>query len=185
MKRTFALLGGLALLTACRPAPPPLPEYGAIPDFTLTDRGGQPFAGHSLRGKIWVADFMFTNCPGPCPRMSSRLHQVQEDTAKIADVALVSFTIDPANDTPAVLAGYAKEHAASARWHFLTGPQATLHQLCRYAFKLGDVDGSLTHSTKFVLVDRNLQIRGYYDSFDPESMQQLEADIRRLEEARP
>jgi protein SCO1/2 len=179
MKRA-ALLIPLALLCACRAPKSNLPELGEVPDFQLTDQNGQDFAGHSLAGKVWVADFFFSNCMGPCPRMSSRLHGVQEATKSLPDVQIASFTIDPANDTPTVLAGYAKEHAASPRWRFLTGPQPVLHNLCRNVFKLGDVDGSLNHSTKFVLIDRKMQIRGYYDSFDPESLQQLESDIRSL-----
>lgn len=183
MKRftSFALI---AFLAACRPSAPRLPSYGEVPDFLLTDQDGKAFTGGSLAGKIWVADFMFTSCMGPCPRMTSRLHQVQESAAKIPDFALVSFTIDPAKDTPAILKDYAKEHHAAANWYFLTGPQRGLHHLCRNVFKLGDVDGSLTHSTKFMLMDRHSQIRGYYDSYDPESVQQLETDIRTIDRER-
>jgi protein SCO1/2 len=180
MKRVA--LFAVICLAACKPYSSGLPDYGEVPDFHLTDQGGQAFSGNSLRGKLWVADFFFTSCMGPCPRMTSRLHYVQEETAKHPDLQLVSFTIDPANDTPVAMASYAKEHAAApGRWHFLTGPQPSLHQLCRYVFKLGDVDGSLTHSTKFMLIDRKMHIRGYYDSFDPESMDQLLKDIQAVE----
>ena len=181
MIRLRFLLAAMLVLCACRPAASNLPEYGEVPDFQLTDQNGHPFSGRSLAGKVWVADFFFSNCMGPCPRMTSRLHSVQEATKSLPGVEFASFTVDPANDTPAVLASYSKEHAASDRWKFLTGPQATLHNLCRYVFKLGNVDGSLTHSTKFVLIDRRMQIRGYYDSFDPDSIQQLESDIKALE----
>lgn len=177
MKRV-TLAAVTLLLAACRPAAVPLPAYGEVPDFQLTDQNGKPFHGRSLTGKVWVADFMFTSCMGPCPRMTSRLHQVQESVANLADFDVVSFTIDPAKDTPAVLKEYATEHAASENWYFLTGPRPVLHHLCRNVFKLGDVDGSLTHSTRFMLIDRRSQIRGYYDSFDPDSVQQLESDIR-------
>lgn len=181
MMRFALLIPALLLFSGCRPAASNLPQYGAVPDFQLTDQNGHTFSGSSLTGKVWVADFFFTNCMGPCPRMTSRLHGVQEAMKDLPDVKIVSFTVDPANDTPTVLAAYSKEHAASPRWSFLTGPQSTLHQLCRYVFKLGDVDGSLTHSTKFVLIDRNMQIRGYYDSFDPDSIKQLESDIQALQ----
>jgi protein SCO1/2 len=184
MTRLGFVVSALLVVCACRPAAINLPQYGEVPEFHLTDQNGQTFTGRSLVGKVWVADFFFSNCMGPCPRMTSRLHGVQEATKSLPDVEIASFTIDPANDTPTVLAGYSKEHGASARWRFLTGPQATLHNLCRNVFKLGDVDGSLTHSTKFVLIDRKMQIRGYYDSFDPESIQQLEADIKALERER-
>lgn len=181
MRLFVLILASVTLSVACRHASPALPSYGDVPSFKLTDQTGQPFNSKILEGKIWVADFMYTNCPGPCPRMASRMHQVQEATSKEPGVEFVSFTVDPVNDTPAVLTQYAKEHGASpTRWHFLTGPVPTLHQLCRYAFKLGNVDGSLEHSTKFVLVDGRFQIRGYYDSFDPDSIKQLETDIHAL-----
>jgi protein SCO1 len=96
-------------------------------------------------------------------------------------VHLVSFTVDPKNDTPPVLAEYAKVHGASpAMWSFLTGPVATLQTLDRDAFKLGNVDGSLQHSTRFVLVDRQSRIRAYYDTSDPSSIPKLISDIREL-----
>ena len=78
---------------------------------------------------------------------------------------LVSFSVDPAEDTPPVLAAYAKTHgAAPSMWYFLTGPVATLQMLDRDAFKLGNIDATMQHSTRFVLVDRQGRIRGYYDT---------------------
>lgn len=180
MKTGTALVCLLVLgLSACRRNQPRLPEFGKINDFELVDQTGQKFAGRSLAGRVWVADFIYTTCPGPCPRMTSQMHQVQEGTRDLPEVRLVSFSVDPATDTPTALAAYAKVHGASpARWTFLTGPQATLHQLCRYEFKLGDVDGSLMHSTRFVLVDRKSEIRGYYETSEAEAIPKLLADIR-------
>ncbi len=118
-----------------------LDDFGVVPEFTLTAQDGQPFHSSALAGKIWVADFIYTTCPGPCPRMTSQMHDVQDAIAKIPDVKLVSFTVDPATDTPPVLAQYAKVHGASAaHWYFLTGPVDTLQKLDRDAFKLGNVD---------------------------------------------
>ena len=183
MKR-FAPLA-LLVLAGCRSDTSGLDRFGAVPDFSLTDENGQTFTGKSLHGKVWVANFMFTNCMGPCPRMTSRLHQVQEETAGMPGVEIASFTIDPANDTPTVLAAYAKQHAASPqRWHFLTGTQPSLHHLSRDVFKLNDIDGSLTHSTRFALVDRKMEIRGFYDSFDPDEMKKLVGDIKALSRER-
>ena len=185
MNRRAFLTVALVSLAGCRSETAGLDAFGTVPDFALTDQTGQRFAGKSMRGKVWVANFMFTNCMGPCPRMASRLHQIQQETAALAGVEIVSFTIDPANDTPVVLAAYAKQHAASPeRWHFLTGPQSALHQLSRNVFKLGDVDGTLTHSTRFVLVDRAMEIRRSYDSFDPDDMKKLATDIGALSRER-
>jgi protein SCO1 len=167
------------VLSACSTVS--LPSYGVIPDFTLVDQAGREFRSKErLKGKVWVANFIFTNCPGPCPRMSRQMRDLR-DAAKDLDVRLVSFTIDPARDTPPVLASYSKRFGADPdRWYFLTGSQADLHKLSRHAFMLGDIDGTLEHSTRFVLLDRNSSIRGFYDSSDSEKMAALVKDIRAL-----
>src|ERR1700686_554401 len=114
-------------LTACSRQTSSLPVYYDVPAFDLVAQDGQAFDSKVLSGKIWVADFIYTTCPGPCPRMTSQMHEVQKATAKMQGVKLVSFTVDPERDTPPVLAEYAKMHGASAeRWYFLTGPPATL-----------------------------------------------------------
>ncbi len=173
----FGAVALLLFLACCRHAEP-LPSYGEVGDFQLTDQNGQAFRGQSLFGKIWVADFIYTQCPGPCPRMTSQMHQVQAATERMRDVALVSFTVDPDHDSPTVLAAYAKvHHAQHERWYFLTGGQSALNQLCRNVFKLGNVDGSLEHSTRFVLVDKKSQIRGYYDTSETGSIPKLIDDI--------
>ena len=177
--RVAALLAAL-LLASCSLAPE-LPSYGVVPDFALTDQSGQPFrSADKLAGRIWVANFIFTNCSGPCPRMSSQYRQIR-DSVTAPDLRLVSFTIDPKRDTPDVLAAYGRRWGADPeRWFFLTGTQADLHRLSRNVFLLGDVDGSLEHSTRFVLVDRHSRIRGFYDTSDPENIKKLIADIDRL-----
>jgi len=164
---------------------PALEIYGDVPRFDLTAQDGRPFDSQALQGKIWVADFIYTTCPGPCPRMTSQMREVQDSLAKVPDVRLVSFTIDPATDTPAVLAAYAKEHGASAAmWYFLTGPVPTLQMLDRDAFKLGNIDGTLQHSTRFVLVDGRQRIRGYYDTSEPGAISKVISDARALSSER-
>lgn len=162
------------VLIACTSPHVSLPVFGTVPDFTLTDQTGQPYGSAQLKHSVWVADFIFTNCPGPCPRMTSQMHQVQEATYKLPEVKLVSFTVDPERDTPEVLAGYARRHhASSEHWRFLTGAQPELHNLARNVFKLNNVDGTLQHSTRFALVDQHMQIRGYYDTSEAGSITQL------------
>lgn len=171
----------LAVLAGCHTRTRDLPAFGAVPEFHLVAQTGQPFDSKVLDGKIWVADFIFTTCPGPCPRMTSQMHQIQEATWTMPNVRLVSFTVDPARDTPEVLAAYAKTHHASPeRWSFLTGPQPELQRLGKDVFKLNDVDGSLAHSTRFVLVDAKSQIRGYYDTSEPDAISRLVDDIHAL-----
>lgn len=159
-----------------------LPSYGVVPDFTLTDQTNQPFQSAStLRGKLWIADFIFTNCPGPCPRMSAQMHQIATALHGLKDLRLVSFTVDPARDTPAVLAKYAERYQAEPGvWYFLTGSQATLNNLARNVFMLGNVNGDLQHSTRFVLIDREGRIRGYYLTSEDDAIPRLIADAKRV-----
>lgn len=179
--RKLSLCVALLALAGCGEKPKPLPVLGEVPDFVLTDQQGKEFHGSSLKGKVWVANFIFTNCTGPCPRMSSRMMRLQGETAPFGQVKLVSFTVDPARDTPEVLAAYAKRFQAEPdRWRFLTGPRAELHHLSREAFRVGNVDGTLNHSTHFVLVDQRARIRGYYGMSDSDVLEQLVRDIKRL-----
>jgi protein SCO1/2 len=168
-------------LAACIPPKSSLPVYYDVPEFQLTAQDGQPFDSKVLAGKIWVADFIYTTCPGPCPRMTSQMHEVQTAILKMPDVKLVSFTVDPARDTPQVLAEYAKLHGASAElWYFLTGPPSTLQKLDRDTFKLGNVDATLQHSTRFILVDRQARIRGYYETSESGAIRKLIESIYAL-----
>src|SRR5271163_3435005 len=86
--------------TACSQHTAALDIYGDIPQFELVAQDGQPFHSNVLAGKIWVADFIYTTCPGPCPRMTSQMREVQDAVLKIpaisSNVRLVSFTVDPA-----------------------------------------------------------------------------------------
>lgn len=179
----FVVITTLLVITlaACGGHRTSFDDFGVVPEYRLTAQDGQPFDSRTLQGKIWVADFIYTTCPGPCPRMTSQMHDVQNAILAMPDVKLVSFTIDPGHDTPPVLAEYAKVHgASSAKWYFLTGPVPTLQMLDRDAFKLGNVDATLEHSTRFVLVDRNGHIRRYYDTTEPDSISRLISDIRDL-----
>src|SRR3984957_9062875 len=134
----FLAVAALAVaLVGCSGRVTPLQILGEVPQFELVSQDGQPFDSRTLAGKIWVADFIYTTCPGPCPRMTSQMREVQDAVSKIPDVRIVSFTVDPAQDTPPVLAAYAKLHGASpAMWYFLTAPVPILQTLDRDAFKL-------------------------------------------------
>ena len=160
----------LLLLTACAPDKP-LPIYGTVPDFELTTQAGRPLSRKQLDGKIWVADFIYTSCTGPCPLMTQKMRRIQTSTP---DTVLVSFSVDPEHDNPATLAAYAAASQARPNWFFLTGDRITLQMLSREAFKLADL--GLTHSTRLVLVDGNSRIRGYYTE-----VPDLLAGIRRLQ----
>ena len=181
MIRALPVVVLAALLAACV-KPKELPVLGDIPEFQLTAQTGQTFDSKELDGHVWVADFIYTTCTGPCPMMTTHMRQLQNSTLELPDVRLVSITVDPDHDTPPVLTEYASHFKQDpARWFFLTGDKATLNDLGVHAFKLNSVDGSLTHSTRFVLVDRRRRIRGFYMSDESAFMPQLLHDIRQLE----
>jgi len=165
-------------------------SYGTVPEFVLVNQDGQNFGSAQLRGKIWIADFIYTMCPGPCPMISSRMSELQKPLEK-TDVHLVSFSVDPAKDTPQVLHGYAaKLQAEPSRWDFLTGPQSTIYNLSRNGFKLAVSDGSEekgipVHSTRMILVDRHGAIRGYYDAAEVDAVTKLVADTTHLLREQP
>ena len=171
-----------ALLASCV-KPTPLAVLWDAPQFTLVSETGQAFDSHSLDGHIWVADFIYTTCDGPCPMMSTHMRRLQDQTvAEYPDVRFVSFTVDPKHDTPPVLAQYAARYKRDPnRWFFLTGDEAALNDVSLKGFKLNSVDGSMMHSTRFALVDRQRRIRGFYLTSEDDFMPKLMHDIRQLE----
>ena len=165
-------------------------SYGTVPSFQLANQNGQPFGSVQLAGKIWIADFIYTTCPGPCPMISGRMSELQKPLQK-TDVHLVSFSVDPGKDTPEVLHRYAERlQAEPGRWDFLTGPKSVIYKLSHDGFKLAVSDGSdaqgiPVHSTRTVLVDRHGQIRGYYDATEADAVTKLVADTNHLLREQP
>jgi len=155
-----------------------LAVYGQVPDFSLIDSNANEFSSSQLKGKIWVADFIFTKCAGPCLIMSQKMAEFHKNFQTDDRVRMISVSVDPSRDSPQVLDAYASRYGADTNtWYFLTGPSETIHKLAFKGFKVGSVEDSINHSTYFVLVDQNLQIRGYYDGVDQEKMNQLSKDI--------
>jgi len=222
------------------PSPASLPVYGTVPDFALTDQSGRPVRRGNLEGKVWIASFIFTNCPDECPLMTSDMARLQSDLAHMADFRLVSISVDPEHDTPVVLSQYAERFNANPdRWFFLTGDKRAIYSLAKEGFRLAIVDpaepphsspindnspgsfrGSVDrpslssvgrtaawpqslrgwlafiepapafadhgrakdtlHSTRFVLVDRLAQIRGYYESREQTALERLRQHLQML-----
>lgn len=153
----------------------------AVPNFSLTERSGKRISLRDLRGKVWVVDFIFTRCPGPCPAMSRKFAQLQRAFRKLDDVRLVSITVDPEHDTPEVLSKYADSYGADPeRWLFLTGEKQTIVDLAVEGFKISAGNDPGLHGTHFVLVDRQGRIHGFYRSSDAEALEQLRRDVREL-----
>jgi protein SCO1/2 len=193
----FAIaLGGLALALAlalvARSLRPrgPLPVLGHVPTFQLLDGRGAAFTSESMRGHLSVVDFIFTRCTSSCPRLTARMSQLQDRFARQGgDVRLVSFSVDPDNDTPPVLADYAaRAHADPAWWTFVTGPLDDIERTVVLGFKVsaakvakGAADYDVIHGEWLVLVDRRGDLRGYYAVTESQGFQSLLDDIAHLE----
>ena len=169
------------------------PAYGSVPEFSFIERSGQRVERVEFLGRVWVVDLIYTRCPDTCPLQSAEMAGLQAEFVNEADIRLVSITVDPARDTLAVLSRYAKRFGADPkRWLFLTGEKEAMYRFVQEGLRLPVMDpGSrargaggrgvtLLHSSRFVLVDREARIRGYYESSDMESLRQLREDVKTL-----
>jgi protein SCO1/2 len=166
-----------------------LNRYGTVPEFSLVERGGKTITLADLRGSIWIADFIYTTCQDTCPMQTAEMAQLQEQWKDRPGLKLVSFSVDPEKDTTEVLSRYADRYKADAgRWLFLTGTKEEISRLVQEGFRLsavalssdGNKDSVIMHSPRFVLIDKQAEIRGYYDSRDPQAMQRLKKDAASL-----
>ncbi len=202
MKKTTLLAAMILFLSACHNTRttrhlPVLSKYKTvnndtvyqpIPHFQLIDQDSVSFDSRQLHGKIHVADFFFTSCPGICPIMSGQMSRLQEMTKAIppSKLLLVSFTVDPKRDTPSRLKSYGKSHRADFnKWKFLTGPMDSIYRVGISGYYLGmqqdsTAEGGYLHSGKFVLVDGHGLIRGYYDGTKADEVNRLYNDLQIL-----
>jgi protein SCO1/2 len=181
-----------------------LDVFGTVPDFSLIERSGRQVGLIDLAGRVWITNFIYTHCPDTCPLQSTEMAKFQADFAEEKDLRLVSITVDPGRDTPAVLSQYASRYGANPeRWLFLTGEKKSIYRLALEGFRLSVVDPAegvkswlfgpmpalahheetgkqFIHSSRFVLVDRQARIRGYYHSNEEEALQRLRRDVRAL-----
>ena len=167
----------------------PLPVLGRVTDFALVDQSNVPIERKAFDGEPWVASFVFTRCPLVCPRLSDHMRALQ-DLAQRADTGLrlVTFTVDPEHDTPAVLGAWADAHGADRRhWSFLTGGEASIQRIVRsFSVALeGTADPTkanfgIMHSGHLVLVDGQARIRGYYPSAEDGVEHRILADLERI-----
>jgi protein SCO1/2 len=152
-----------------------LPVYGQVADFSLTNQDNATVSLADLRGHVWIADIIFTRCPGPCLRMTRQMKELQDALPKDAQTKLVSLTTDPDYDTPAILKTYAERAGSDpGRWTFLTGTKLQIASLATGSLKLSAVEKKLderaspddlwVHSTIFVIVDKHAQLRGVYQT---------------------
>lgn len=160
-----------------------------VPNFTLTNQFGQAVSLSNLLGQVWVADVIFTRCPMSCERMTQRMRALQKEVSPRWPVRFVSLTADPTFDSPSTLKAYAVRHGVDQdRWHFLTGIKRDVYALSVGGLKFtvldnddrSNPDNLFVHSTKFVLVDKSGNIRGYFEGTEEEERRQLFLAIEKL-----
>jgi protein SCO1/2 len=174
------------------------PVYGQVIDFTLTNQWNVPVSLADLKGRVWIADIIFTRCPGPCARMTRQMKELETALTPASSTRLVSLTTDPEFDTPEVLRQYADRFGANSnRWMFLTGSKPQIASAAIDGLKLAIVekkpeersspDDLFIHSTIFVVIDKKGQLRSIVETGGEDvdwnkSKQDLLATVRALEE---
>ncbi len=183
---------GVTFVFFAKPKTPalPLPVYSQIADFTLTNQTGRAVSLADFKGRIWIADIIFTRCAGPCSAMTRQMAELL--TTLPAAVQCVTLTTDPEFDTPAVLNSYGEQFKANfARWQFLTGSKREIGRLAIDGLKLTALDvpaekrtdaaDLFVHSTIFVLVDKQARVRGTFESAEPDFKTKILGAIQQLE----
>jgi protein SCO1/2 len=196
---TLTLLGAFLLARLSTHSAPgqPLPVYGQIADFGLTNQNGRAVSLADLRGQVWVADIIFTRCPGPCLKMTKQMKVLQDALLPDSQTKLVTLTTDADFDTPPVLKTYAERFGADPqRWMFLTGTKREIANLAIDSLKLTAIEKKpeerespqdlFVHSTIFVIADKRGQLRGVFETtgegIDPQSVKErILAAVGRLE----
>ena len=161
-----------------------------IGEFEFLNQYGEKTGLNDVKGKVFVAEYFFTTCGTICPVMNQQMQRVQKAFKGNPELKILSFTVDPEIDTVEQMRSYAEGHGAvKGQWHFLTGNKEDLYSAARKYFfvlkpaeaeNLGDAGSDFIHTNNFVLIDRQLRIRGYYDGTSVKEVDQLIRDIEGL-----
>lgn len=161
-------------------------KYHKIADFSLVNQNGETITQEYYKDKIYIADFFFTTCLTICPIMTDHMVKIQDKIKNDEDVYLLSHTVFPVSDSVPVLKEYAKEKGViDEKWNLVTGDKKQIYDLARKSYLATKSTGDggpydMIHTENFVLVDKNSQIRGFYDGTDPEAIENLMHDLKVL-----
>ncbi len=168
--------------------------WHSVQNISLTNQLNQPISLNDIQGKIIIIDFFFTHCPSICPMLTQNMHKLQasfknpsgKNVADSMIVQFLSFSVDPERDSVAALKAYADKYRIDHNsWWMLTGNKKTIYDFGINELKLGLVDGegvdtSFIHTDRFVLLDKNHVLRGYYNGLDTTSLAKLAEDVGKL-----
>jgi protein SCO1/2 len=150
-----------------------------VPEFNFVGHDGGRFLSSSLQDKVWVANFIFTSCQSMCPLITKKMQALQGKFADEKSLRIVSFSLDPENDTPLKLKAYGEKYQADMeQWCFVTGHWKEIHGLMQDGLKVVAPAQPASHTDRLVLVDRGMKIAGYYSANDPDDLEKLEQDIQ-------
>ncbi|WP_417363315.1 SCO family protein [Galbibacter sp.] len=158
-----------------------------IADFKLINQNGDTITQEDYKNKIYVADFFFTTCVSICPIMTDNMVFIQEEIKSNPDVMLLSHTVTPLIDSVAQLKKYAKEKGViDSKWNMVTGDKKQIYELARKSYLAVKTTGDggpfdMIHTENFILIDKDKQIRGFYDGTNSDEMDKLLHDIKVLE----
>jgi protein SCO1 len=192
MKKLPAYVLSLILLlglTACGASQPTVQHHfnWKVQNFSYTDQNNKPFGLSDLKGKVWIADFIYTNCQTICPPMTAHMASIQKELRKAGlSAEIVSFSIDPGNDTPKKLVDFGQKfHVDFSNWHFLTGySDEQIKQLSQGSFKsalIKDSPNDIMHGTSFFLVDQSGTVIEKYSGTNSKTDDQIIKDITAIE----
>jgi len=161
-------------------------KYHKVPDFKLVNQNGDTITQKDYEDKIYITDFFFTTCQGICPIMTDHMVKIQKEFKDDPEVLLLSHSVTPEIDSVAQLKKYAKEKGViDEKWNLVTGDKKQIYDLARKSYLVAKSQGNggkydMVHTENFALIDKNKQVRGFYDGTNPEAIEQLVEDVKLL-----
>ena len=161
-------------------------KYHKVPDFKLVNQNGDTITQKNYEDKIYITDFFFTTCQSICPIMTDHMVKIQEEFKDDPEVLLLSHSVTPEIDSVAQLKKYAEEKGViDEKWNLVTGDKKQIYDLARKSYLVAKSQGNggkydMVHTENFALVDKNKQVRGFYDGTNPKAIEQLVEDVKLL-----